>query len=144
MLNDTVGSYLPRIMKLYNYRYLTKLPRQEQNQVAFHVDQILSLQPERYLPSFRNINCHVRFINGELDEYTTAEDVRRLGEYIRRADFQTIRQAGHFLDLEGRQQQEQVRKAVLGFFCTERGAGDADEPFSRQANLVRGELPAMS
>ena len=49
LLNDTVGRYLPRIMKLYNYRYLTRLPRDEQDQVAFHVDQILSLQPERYL-----------------------------------------------------------------------------------------------
>ncbi|AOK32043.1 MFS transporter [Burkholderia singularis] len=144
LLNDTVGCNLPRIMKLYNYRYLTKLPKSEQNQVAFHVDQILSMQPEQYLPSFRNINCHVRFINGELDEYTTAADVRRLGEYIRRADFQTIRQAGHFLDLEGRQQQEQMRNAMLGFFCAERGADDATEPFSRQANLVHGELPAMS
>ncbi|KGW73827.1 alpha/beta hydrolase family protein [Burkholderia pseudomallei MSHR3458] len=43
LLNDTVGRYLPRIMKLYNYRYLTKLPRNEQDQVAFHVDQILAM-----------------------------------------------------------------------------------------------------
>ena len=32
LLNDTVGRYLPRIMKLYNYRYLTRLPRDEQDQ----------------------------------------------------------------------------------------------------------------
>ncbi|CDU31387.1 putative fatty acid biosynthetic protein [Burkholderia pseudomallei] len=109
LLNDTVGRYLPRIMKLYNYRYLTKLPRNEQDQVAFHVDQILAMQPEQYLPEFRQIGCAVKFINGELDEYTTASDVRRLAAYVRRAEFATIRQAGHFLDLEGRQQQEQVR-----------------------------------
>ncbi|CAK0152741.1 rhamnosyltransferase I%2C subunit A [Burkholderia pseudomallei] len=77
LLNDTVGRYLPRIMKLYNYRYLTKLPRNEQDQVAFHVDQILAMQPEQYLPEFRQIGCAVKFINGELDEYTTASDVRR-------------------------------------------------------------------
>ncbi|MET5012995.1 alpha/beta hydrolase, partial [Burkholderia pseudomallei] len=35
LLNDTVGRYLPRIMKLDTYRYLTKLPRNEQDQVAF-------------------------------------------------------------------------------------------------------------
>ncbi|MDI9701352.1 alpha/beta hydrolase, partial [Burkholderia cenocepacia] len=72
-----VGRYLPRIMKLYNYRYLTRLPRDEQDQVAFHVDQILSLQPERYFSEFANIGCELLFLNGERDEYTTPADVRQ-------------------------------------------------------------------
>lgn len=85
LLNDTVGRYLPRIMKLYNYRYLTRLPRDEQDQVAFHVDQILSLQPERYFSEFANIGCELLFLNGERDEYTTPADVRQLGAHVARA-----------------------------------------------------------
>ncbi|GAA5249917.1 hypothetical protein BMMON3_23880 [Burkholderia mallei] len=41
--------------------------------------------------------------------------MRRLAAYVRRAEFATIRQAGHFLDLEGASQQEQVRAAGPGF-----------------------------
>lgn len=130
LLNDTVGRYLPRIMKLYNYRYLTKLPRDEQDQVAFHVNQILEMKPEAYLDEFTRIQCGVKFINGELDEYTTPADVRRLGSYVRRAEFETIGKAGHFLDLEGRQQQENVRAAILGYFCDEaRSASSSDGSF---------------
>ncbi len=129
LLNDTVGRYLPRIMKLYNYRYLTRLPRDEQDQVAFHVNQILEMQPERYLDEFSRIRCGVKFINGELDEYTTPNDVRRLGGYVRQAEFETIRKAGHFLDLEGRQQQENVRAAILGYFCDGRSAAAPDGGF---------------
>ena len=103
LLNDTVGRYLPRIMKLYNYRYLTRLPRDEQDR-AFHVDQILSLQPERYLSEFSNIGCELLFLNGERDEYTTPADVRQLGAHVPRARFATVPDAGHFLDIEGRAQ----------------------------------------
>ena len=117
LLNDTVGRYLPRIMKLYNYRYLTRLPRDEQDQVAFHVDQILSLQPERYLSEFSNIGCELLFLNGERDEYTTPADVRQLGAHVPRARFATVPDAGHFLDIEGRAQREYTRSALLDFFC---------------------------
>jgi rhamnosyltransferase subunit A len=116
LLNDTVGKHLPRIMKLYNYRYLSTLPREELKQVAFHVDQILAIRPEQYLHEFRNIDCGLRFINGELDEYTTPADARSLGAHLSRAEFVTIEQAGHFLDLEGRPALRQVRSAILDFF----------------------------
>ena len=109
LLNDTVGRYLPRIMKLYNYRYLTRLPRDE-GQVAFHVDQILSLQPERYLSEFSNIGCELLFLNGERDEYTTPADVRQLGAHVPRARFATVPDAGHFLDIEGRAQRKYARR----------------------------------
>jgi rhamnosyltransferase subunit A len=135
LLNDTVGRHLPRIMKLYNYRYLTRLPRDEQDQVAFHVDQILAMEPERYLNEFRRIGCDVKFVNGDLDEYTTAADVRRLGDYVRRAEFATIRGAGHFLDLEGRVQQEQMRTVLCDFFCGER------EPYTPHASIANSSTP---
>jgi rhamnosyltransferase subunit A len=116
LLNDTVGRHLPRIMKLYNYRYLSTLPRDEQQQVAFHVEQILAIRPEHYLCEFRNIDCDLKFINGELDEYTTPSDVRSLGAHLTRAEFLTIQQAGHFLDLEGKAALRQVRAAIFDYF----------------------------
>jgi rhamnosyltransferase subunit A len=119
LLNDTVGAYLPRIMKLYNYRYLTKLPRSEQDQVAFHVNQILEMRPEEYLDDFRSIGCDVNFINGDLDIYTSPSDVRRLAEYVPQAEFTVIDRAGHFLDLEGRDQQTQMRTLLLDYFRSE-------------------------
>ncbi|RDS98158.1 alpha/beta hydrolase, partial [Burkholderia contaminans] len=96
---------------------LTRLPRDEQDQVAFHVDQILSLQPERYLSEFSNIGCELLFLNGERDEYTTPADVRQLGAHVPRARFATVPDAGHFLDIEGRAQREYTRSALLDFFC---------------------------
>lgn len=134
LLNDTVGKHLPRIMKLYNYRYLSALPREELGQVAFHVDQILAIRPEQYLHEFRNIDCRLKFINGELDEYTTPADVRSLGAHLGRAEFATIEQAGHFLDLEGRAALRQVRSAILDFF---------DEPV-RSPGLAFGGFEAMT
>lgn len=117
LLNDTVGRHLPRIMKLYNFRYLSSLPRDEQQQVAFHVQQILAIRPEHYLCEFRNIECGLKFINGELDEYTTPDDARSLAPHLQRAEFATIGQAGHFLDLEGKAALRQVRTAILDYFA---------------------------
>lgn len=116
LLNNTVGKHLPRIMKFCNYRYLTTLPQKEQYQVAFHVDQILALKPETYLNDMSQISCSLKFINGELDEYTTPADVRKLGAYVGNAEFATIPNAGHFLDLEGREQLNHVRTEILDFF----------------------------
>ncbi|WP_442854885.1 alpha/beta fold hydrolase, partial [Burkholderia sp. BDU5] len=87
--------------------------------------------------------CDVKFVNGELDEYTTASDVRRLGAYVRRAEFATIRQAGHFLDLEGRQQQEQVRSTILSFFGEER-ASAARDAAQGETLAPLGQMPALS
>jgi len=139
LLNDTVGRYLPRIMKLYNYRYLTRLPREEQHQVAFHVDQILALDPQQYLSEFANIRSEVLFVNGARDEYTTADDVRRLADHVPWTQFVTIPDAGHFLEIEGRKQRESTRAAVLDFLCGPPRARpvrpcDADAP----------RMPAMS
>ncbi|WZV79442.1 alpha/beta hydrolase [Burkholderia pseudomallei] len=143
LLNDTVGRYLPRIMKLYNYRYLTKLPRERAGSGGVPRRPDHWRAAGQYLPEFRQIGCAVKFINGELDEYTTASDVRRLAAYVRRAEFATIRQAGHFLDLEGRQQQEQVRAAVLGFFADER-ASAARDAAQDETLAPLGQLPALS
>jgi rhamnosyltransferase subunit A len=124
LLNDTVGTHLPRILKLQNFRYLTSLPKEEQSQVAFHVNQILALRPETYLDKLASIRCRVKFINGELDEYTTSEDIRTLARYVMHAHFATVPNTGHFLELEGRAQAACMREAILDFF-------DADRKFER-------------
>ncbi len=143
LLNDTVGRYLPRIMKLYNYRYLTRLPRDEQDQVAFHVDQILSLQPDRYLSEFSNIRCELKFVNGALDEYTTPSEVRKLAAHVPRAQFATIPGAGHFLDIEGRAQRDSTRAELLGFFCDDAPAVFGMPPDLPAACLATA-MPALS
>ncbi len=138
LLNDTVGKHLPRILKLLNYRYLTGLPKEEQSQVAFHVEQILALRPETYLDQLASIRCRVKFINGELDEYTTAEDIRTLARYVMRAQFATVPNAGHFLELEGRAQAAAMREAILDFFCV------APEPGRSRVETHSSTAPAQT
>jgi rhamnosyltransferase subunit A len=116
LLNDTVGKHLPRILKLLNYRYLTGLPKEDQSRVVFHAEQILALKPETYLDKLANIRCRLKFINGELDEYTTAEDIRALARYVLHAQFAMVPNTGHFLELEGRSQAACIREEILGFF----------------------------
>ncbi|MFM0632517.1 alpha/beta fold hydrolase [Paraburkholderia xenovorans] len=135
LLNDTVGKHLPRILKLLNFRYLTSLPKEEQSQVAFHVNQILALRPETYLDKLASIRCRVKFINGELDEYTTSEDIRTLARYVMHAHFATVPNTGHFLELEGRTQAASMREAILDFF-------GVDQKFERSRPEGRSSTPA--
>ena len=116
LLNDTVGKHLPRILKLLNYRYLTGLPKEDQRRVSFHAEQILALKPESYLGKLAEIRCRLKFLNGELDEYTTAEDIRVLARYVMHAQFAAVPNTGHFLELEGRTQAAAIREEILGFF----------------------------
>ena len=134
LLNDTVGKHLPRILKLLNFRYLTSLPKEEQSQVAFHVNQILALRPETYLDKLASIRCRVKFINGELDEYTTSEDIRTLARYVMHAHFATVPNTGHFLELEGRTQAAYMREAILDFFAV-------DQKFERSRLEGRSSTP---
>lgn len=142
LLNDTVGKHLPRMIKLYNYRYLTQLPQREVHQVAFHVGQILALDPERYLSRLGEIACRVKFINGALDEYTPAEQVRSLASRMRFAEFETIPGAGHFLDLEGREQLRHVRAAILGFFGAAAQTDEPPVPGAHDAFVGSSAMPA--
>jgi rhamnosyltransferase subunit A len=118
LLNDTVGKFLPRIVKYYNYRYLSKLPDKEMQQVSYHIDQILNLQPGRYLQKLQQItpDTEILFMNGDLDEYTTAVDVKFVAAYLKHARFVTVKGAGHFLDLEGPRAQKATHKLIFDFF----------------------------
>jgi rhamnosyltransferase subunit A len=69
----------------------------------FHINQIFELVQSQYVDQFAAIEVPVLFINGEMDEYTTIEDVRSLAQYIRHSQFAVIPNAGHFLELESTQ-----------------------------------------
>lgn len=115
LLNDTVGRFLPRLLKAHNHRYVRELLHTQHRQVLFHIRQMRTLPVGDYLRMMRRIEVPVLFLNGELDEYTTASDIRTLAHWIDEASFQTIPGAGHFLDLESKQSWERVRDAVVSF-----------------------------
>ncbi|MDR3418540.1 MAG: alpha/beta hydrolase [Nevskia sp.] len=132
LLNSTVGKFLPRLLKLYNYRYLTSLPDTDAPQLHFHVRQILELDANNYLESMGQIDIPVLFMNGQLDEYTTASDVHLLSKFIHNARFVTIQGAGHFLDLESKKALREVRRLGREFLL-----GEEDEPAEDEAVLCQ-------
>jgi rhamnosyltransferase subunit A len=115
LLNSTVGKYLPRLLKAHNYEYLLSMVQGNEEQIMFHIDQIFELDQSQYVDRFAAIEVPVLFINGALDEYTTAEDVRSLAQYIRYSEFAVIPEAGHFLDLEGTQTRRTTGEIMRGF-----------------------------
>jgi pimeloyl-ACP methyl ester carboxylesterase len=100
LLNNTVGKYLPRLLKAHNYQYLLSMVQGNEQQIMFHINQIFELDQTKYVGQFAAIDIPVLFVNGALDEYTTTEDVRSLAKYIKYSQFAVISGAGHFLDLE--------------------------------------------
>lgn len=100
LLNNTVGQYLPRLLKSHNHEYLLRMVEGNERQIMFHIDQIFQLDQSQYVDRFRAIDVPVLFVNGELDQYTTTTDVRLLAQHIEHCHFATIPDAGHFLDLE--------------------------------------------
>lgn len=137
LLNSTVGKYLPRLLKVFNQRYLLSLDDAEVAQVRFHADQVLALNVAEYCDRLADIAVPVLFINGELDEYTSASDVRSIGDHVRHARFASVPEAGHFLELENRDICEQVRALVMAFLRQQ--ALDLPEP-QATAPMIRRPL----
>lgn len=108
LLNRTVGKYLPRLLKTHNHQYLLSVIQGNEPQILFHIDQIFHLDRWKYIDQFASIDVPILFVNGALDEYTTADDARSLSRHIRRSQFAVIPEAGHFLELEG----SRVRRAT--------------------------------
>ncbi|MDR5907081.1 alpha/beta hydrolase [Franzmannia qiaohouensis] len=100
LLNEEVGKYLPRLLKHINYRHLSRLDQHELQQVCFHIEQILSLNDTDYEQLLGDIKIPTLFVNGELDEYTTPQDVIIAKEYMQQCAFEVVPNTGHFLDLE--------------------------------------------
>ncbi|WP_147464629.1 alpha/beta fold hydrolase, partial [Pseudomonas cannabina] len=119
LLNDTVGKYLPRLFKLYNYKHLISLAEHEYAQIDFHISQIRTLSASNYVERFSSIKIPVLFINGEKDEYTTVEDARMFSNYIAKSSFNVVPDTGHFLDLESKAAWHHSQKTALQFLGTE-------------------------
>ncbi|WP_346772057.1 alpha/beta hydrolase [Pseudomonas sp. AA-38] len=119
LLNDTVGKYLPRLFKLYNFKHLISLAEHEYQQIEFHIAQVRELSAKNYVERFAQIKIPVLFVNGERDEYTTAEDARQFAQYVANSHFAVVPGAGHFLDLESKSAWLTSRKTVLAFLEAE-------------------------
>lgn len=120
LLNQEIGKYLPRAIKRVNYRHLCQLNDQTYSQVIFHIEQLMKLNHQDYVSLFEKIDIPILFINGNRDEYTTTEDIRQMADYLNDCQFISIRNAGHFLDLEGKHASSQVKEALLSFFECEK------------------------
>ncbi|MFM2481373.1 alpha/beta fold hydrolase [Celerinatantimonas sp. YJH-8] len=116
LLNQEIGKYLPRALKRVNYRHLCQLSEETYAQVIFHIEQIMKLDHQDYVSMFDKIDIPLLFINGEKDEYTTLEDIKVMGDYLKNCRFCGIPQAGHFLDLESKESSEAVGRELLTFF----------------------------
>lgn len=115
LINGTIGKHLPSLFKRFNFRHICSLDDHEYLQMAFHVRQVLSQDSHCYLQDAECIDVPVLFVNGELDEYTSADDARQFARLIDQCEFARISQAGHFLDAENKHAWSETRDAVMNF-----------------------------
>ena len=115
LLNQEVGKHLPRLLKYINYKHLSRLDKQELQQVCFHIEQILSMNDTDYEQLLGNIEIPTLFVNGKMDEYTTPEDILIADKYMPRCAFEVVPNAGHFLDLENADARKRMEKILRGF-----------------------------
>ncbi|HDR9511997.1 alpha/beta hydrolase [Burkholderia cepacia] len=124
LLNSTLGAYLPRPIQRANRLYLSALSRHERLQLASYLGQVLAQSPCAFVSHLDQIHCPVRFVNGELDAYTTVEDGRAVSRFIARAQSATVPGAGHFLDLEGAAPAAALRDLMFDFFGDARAVSE--------------------
>ena len=125
LVNSTIGKHLPSLYKRFNFRHICSLDEHEYLQMAFHVSQVLSQDSHCYLQDAECIDVPVLFVNGELDDYTSADDARQFSQSIDNCAFARIADAGHFLDAENKQAWADTRDAVMGFLLPVERAGFA-------------------
>ncbi|WP_263146272.1 alpha/beta hydrolase [Pseudomonas sp. RIT-PI-AD] len=118
LVNTTIGKHLPALFKRHNHRHISNLDTHEYAQMHQHIRQVLSLDAMGYTRTFAAIDIPLLFINGERDEYAPPEDARQFAGLIGQSTFATVRNAGHFLDLEHKLACLETRDAVLGFLRT--------------------------
>ncbi|AZF36152.1 (R)-3-hydroxydecanoyl-ACP:CoA transacylase PhaG (3-hydroxyacyl-CoA-acyl carrier protein transferase) [Pseudomonas sp. R4-39-08] len=120
LVNSTIGKHLPSLFKRFNYKHVSSLAEHEYGQMHFHISQVLHSDRLCYLNAARQIDIPVLFLNGEWDEYTSAEDARLFGQHITHSSFSTIQATGHFLDMEHKAACRDSREAVVGFLKGQR------------------------
>ena len=115
LINTTIGKHLPPLFKRFNHRHISRLAEHEYLQMHFHIDEVLTQDTQCYLACADAIDIPLLFVNGEWDEYTTAGDARLFAGHARQCQFRTIKNTGHFLDLEHKAAWHDTRQALLGF-----------------------------
>ncbi len=110
------------------------------------MQQIRQLDAQRYVNRFVGIKIPVLFVNGELDEYTTASDIRPLSQYIRHSRFVTVPATGHFLDLENKRSWAEVGRITNEFLLgsDEARADKAVEAPADAVDIARSFGPAFA
>ncbi|KPC32744.1 3-hydroxyacyl-CoA-acyl carrier protein transferase [Pseudomonas syringae pv. cilantro] len=119
LINSTVGKHLPELFKRFNFRHISNLETHEYDQMHYHFSQVLELDPDNYLTAGKNINTPVLFINGALDEYTSANDATNFSRYLRDCSFSTIDATGHFLDMEHKAASRDSKQVLMTFLQPE-------------------------
>ena len=115
LVNSTIGKHLPSLFKRYNHRHISKLSNHEYRQMHAHIQQVLRMEAHCRMDCLANIDIPLLFINGEHDEYTSAEDARQLELHIDDCQFATVNNAGHFLDMEHKGAWIQTQNILLDF-----------------------------
>ncbi|MCW0312457.1 3-(3-hydroxydecanoyloxy)decanoate synthase [Pantoea ananatis] len=116
LMNDEVGAYLPNKMKFCNFRHLTTLDEIEYRQGRFHLEQIANIRNHDYKSIIDNSACQFHFINGDLDIHTPQKNIEEICGESDKTCFYQIRDAGHFLDLEGKVSRERTAAAFNTIF----------------------------
>ncbi|BAU73324.1 alpha/beta fold hydrolase [Metapseudomonas furukawaii] len=115
LVNGTIGKYLPGLYQRFNHKHCSSLDEHEYLQMHFHVRQVLNMDSRCYVDCLANVDIPMLFINGENDEYTSAEDARHFAKHVRDCQFITIDNAGHFVDVEHKDGWRQTQDAIVGF-----------------------------
>jgi rhamnosyltransferase subunit A len=108
------------LFKRFNYKHVSSLAEHEYGQMHFHISQVLNSDRLCYLKAAKQIDIPVLFLNGEWDEYTSAQDAKLFGQHVTHSSFSTIQATGHFLDMEHKAACRDSREAVVGFLKSER------------------------
>ncbi|RJG09315.1 alpha/beta hydrolase [Pseudomonas cavernicola] len=115
LVNTTIGKHLPSLFKRFNYRHVSSLAEHEYMQLHFHIREVLTQDTQCYVACADAIEVPLLFVNGEWDEYTSAEDARLFAGHVRQCQFRTIKNTGHFLDMEHKAAWHDTQQALLGF-----------------------------
>lgn len=99
---------------------MSSLAEHEYGQIRFHISHVLNSDRSCYLKAARQIDIPVLFLNGEWDEYTSAQDAKLFGQHVANSSFSTIQATGHFLDMEHKAACRDSRDAVVGFLTAQR------------------------
>ncbi|BBP60999.1 alpha/beta hydrolase [Pseudomonas sp. St316] len=119
LVNSTIGKHLPPLFKRFNYRHVSSLAEHEYGQMHFHISDVLNSDRQCYINAAKKINVPVLFLNGEWDEYTSADDARLFANHVEHSTFSTLQATGHFLDMEHKAACRDSRNALMGFLTPE-------------------------